>query len=139
GATVRPREGVPATLPTMSPPPYDADLVVVGAGIVGLATARAAVEARPGISVLVLDKEPTVAAHQTGHNSGVVHSGIYYRPGSLKATTVEAGRAALLAYCRERGLGLEVCGKVVVAAREDERPALEALAARAEANGVGVE
>lgn len=123
----------------MSPPPYDADLVVVGAGIVGLATARAAVEARPGISVLVLDKEPTVAAHQTGHNSGVVHSGIYYRPGSLKATTVEAGRAALLAYCRERGLGLEVCGKVVVAAREDERPALEALAARAEANGVGVE
>jgi L-2-hydroxyglutarate oxidase len=120
----------------MSPPPYDADLVVVGAGIVGLATARAATLARPGISVLVVDKEPAIAGHQTGHNSGVVHSGIYYRPGSLKAATVAAGRAELLAYCRERGLGLEQIGKVVVATDESERAGLAGLAERAAANGV---
>jgi (S)-2-hydroxyglutarate dehydrogenase len=116
--------------------PYDADLVVVGAGIVGLATARAAIQAHPGLQVLVLDKEDRIAAHQTGHNSGVVHSGIYYRPDSLKAHTVAAGRAELMAYARERGLHLDRCGKVIVATSEEERPRLLDLEERARANGV---
>jgi (S)-2-hydroxyglutarate dehydrogenase len=120
----------------MAPPPYDADLVVVGAGIVVLATARAAIEAHPGISVLVIDKEDRVAAHQTGHNSGVIHSGIYYRPGSMKADTVATGRAELIAYCLDRGLQVERCGKVIVATSEDERARLDDLAERARANGV---
>jgi (S)-2-hydroxyglutarate dehydrogenase len=119
--------------------PYDADLVVVGAGIVGLATARAAVEAHPGIEVLVIDKEGRVAAHQTGHNSGVVHSGIYYRPGSLKAQTVAAGRGELMDYCRNHGLHLDRCGKVIVATDENERPRLLELEQRAGANGVAAE
>lgn len=113
--------------------------MVVGAGIVGLATARAIARAHPGIDVVVVDKEPTVAAHQTGHNSGVVHSGLYYRPGSLKAQLVETGRAELIALCRERGLHLDVCGKVVVATSDAERDGLGELARRAEANGVGTE
>lgn len=121
----------------MAAPPYDADLVVVGAGIVGLATARAAVRAAPGLRVLVLDKESRLAAHQTGHNSGVVHSGVYYRPGSLKADLVATGRAELHAYCRERGLELEECGKVIVATHEAEIDTLTDLARRATANGIG--
>ena len=113
-------------------PPPTTDAIVIGAGIVGLATARALVEARPGTSVLVLDKERRVAAHQTGHNSGVVHSGVYYAPGSLKARLVGEGRRALLALCRERGLRLEVCGKVIVATDDREASGLRHLATRAE-------
>jgi (S)-2-hydroxyglutarate dehydrogenase len=120
----------------MPAPPSDADLVVVGAGIVGLATARAAVETRPGIRVVVLDKEQRIAAHQTGHNSGVVHSGVYYRPGSLKAQTVAEGRAELMAYCGERGLAIDRCGKVIVATEPDEVRRLHDLEGRARANGV---
>lgn len=114
----------------------DVDVVVVGAGIVGLATARALRSADPARRVLVVDKEDRVAAHQTGRNSGVVHSGVYYSPGSLKASLVRAGRAELVALCRERGLHLDVCGKVVVATRPDELGRLRALAERAAANGV---
>jgi L-2-hydroxyglutarate oxidase len=119
-------------------PRLDADVVVVGAGIVGLATARALQRRRPGGRVLVLDKEAGVGAHQTGHNSGVIHAGVYYPPGSAKARLCRAGRASLLRYCDERGIATEVCGKVVVATTPAERERLEALGRRAEANGLEV-
>lgn len=116
-----------------------ADLCVVGAGIVGLATAWAATKRRPGARVVVLEKEDSVAYHQTGRNSGVIHSGIYYKPGSLKAETCRAGRAALIDFCREHGISYELCGKVVVALDESELPALETIRERAVANGAQVE
>lgn len=116
-----------------------ADLCVVGAGIVGLATAWAATKRRPGARVVVLEKEDSVAYHQTGRNSGVIHSGIYYKPGSLKAETCRAGRAALIDFCREHGVSYELCGKVVVALDESELPALETIRERAVANGAQVE
>lgn len=122
-----------------NPDRLDADVVVVGAGIVGLATARALLRQRSDLRVAVIDKEPRVGAHQTGHNSGVVHSGVYYRPGSAKATTVAAGRHDLVAYCHERGLPLDRCGKVIVATRPDELDPLRELARRAESNGVTAE
>ena len=110
------------------------DVVVVGAGLVGLATARACT-AR-GASVAVLEAETQVAAHQSGRNSGVIHSGLYYAPGSLKARLCRAGRAALIAYCRERKIAHRLCGKVVVATREKERPRLAELERRGRANGL---
>lgn len=115
------------------------DVVVIGAGIVGLATARAVQDARPGTRIVVVDKEPVLARHQTGSNSGVVHSGLYYRPGSLKAALTVAGKVELERFCTERGVAWERCGKVVVATRPDELDALRTLAARAEANGVVAE
>lgn len=123
----------------MTSTPFDADVVVVGAGIVGLATARALVTQAPTLQVIVLDKEDRVAAHQSGHNSGVVHSGIYYRPGSTKASTVASGRAELIDYCRARGLAIDRCGKVIVATIDNELGPLHELAQRAEANGVTAE
>lgn len=108
---------------------------VVGAGIVGLAVARELARAR-GAEVTVLDKEHHIGAHQTGHNSGVVHAGIYYPPGSLKARLCREGVAMLKAYCAEHGLPYEEVGKLVVAAGRAERPRLAALAERARANGV---
>ena len=111
----------------------------MGAGIVGLATAWAATKRRPGARVVVLEKEDSVAYHQTGRNSGVIHSGIYYKPGSLKAETCRAGRAALIDFCREHGVSYELCGKVVVALDESELPALETIRERAVANGAQVE
>jgi L-2-hydroxyglutarate oxidase len=116
---------------------FDADVVVVGAGIIGLAAARA-VQQRRGGHVLVLDKADRTAAHQTGRNSGVVHSGLYYRPGSAKATLVAAGRARLEQYCRARGLPYDRCGKVVVATSASELRALGELERRGAANGVEV-
>ncbi len=116
----------------------DADVVVVGAGIVGLATARALVASRPDRSVVILDKEPAPARHQSGHNSGVIHSGIYYAPGSAKATMVRAGRGELLALCAEHAVPVDLCGKVVVAVNETQVGRLDALAARAAANGIEV-
>lgn len=115
------------------------DVVVIGAGIVGLATARAVQDARPGTRIVVVDKEPVLARHQTGSNSGVVHSGLYYRPGSLKAALTVAGKVELERFCTERGVAWERCGKVVVATRPTELDALRTLAARAEANGVAAE
>jgi L-2-hydroxyglutarate oxidase len=112
------------------------DLVVVGAGIVGLATARELLRRRPGQRLAVIDKEPRIGAHQTGHNSGVVHSGIYYAPGSLKARLCVAGARALYAYCEERGIPIERCGKVIVATEEAELGRLQALYERGLANGV---
>ena len=120
----------------MDLPPRSADLVVVGAGILGLAVTREALDRYPGIRVAVLEKEGHVAAHQTGHNSGVVHAGIYYAPGSLKAALCVAGNKAMYAYCDEHRIPYEQCGKVVVATDEDQIPLLDDLFARATHNGV---
>ena len=116
--------------------PGTVDVAIVGAGIVGLATARAIMLDRPDLAIAVLDKEPEVGAHQSGHNSGVLHAGLYYRPGSLKAQLTLEGRAELIDYCADRGIAHEVCGKLVVATTPDDLPALDVLAERAQANGV---
>lgn len=115
------------------------DVVIVGAGIVGLATARALVEACPGIRIALIEKEPRIAQHQTGNNSGVIHSGIYYKPGSLKARLTVEGKAELERYCKDKGVPHEMCGKVVVATRPEEIPQLDVLHERAKANGVPAE
>lgn len=112
------------------------DLVTVGGGIVGLATALAAVENHPRLRVAVVEKEDQVARHQTGHNSGVIHSGIYYRPGSLKARNCVAGAAAMIQFCRHHGIPHEVCGKVVVASNASETAGLQELMRRGTANGI---
>ena len=109
---------------------------IIGAGIVGLAIGRELTLRRPGRRVLVLEKEDRVAAHQTGHNSGVVHAGLYYPPGSLKARLCTRGRALLREYCAERSLPYRECGKLVVAVREEELGRLDSLAERARANAV---
>src|SRR4051812_28610687 len=96
----------------------EVDLAVVGGGIVGLATAYRFTRRFPGRTVVVLEKEARVAAHQTGHNSGVLHSGIYYKPGSLKAATCRAGKRAMEAFCAAEGIAHEICGKVIVAVNE---------------------
>jgi L-2-hydroxyglutarate oxidase len=112
------------------------DAVVVGAGIVGLASAIAILDRRPGAALVVLEKEAEVAAHQTGRNSGVIHSGLYYKPGSLKAATCLRGRSLLERFCETHGVPFERCGKVVVATRDDEVPRLEELERRGRANGL---
>jgi L-2-hydroxyglutarate oxidase LhgO len=112
------------------------DLVIVGGGIVGLATAREFLLRYPRLQLLVVEKEENLASHQSGHNSGVIHAGIYYAPGSLKAKACVAGRAALLDYCRERGIPFELSGKLIVALDESELPALNELMRRGIANGV---
>ncbi len=111
------------------------DVVVIGGGIVGMATAMAVLGRRPR-TLAVLEAEGELAAHQTGRNSGVIHSGIYYKPGSLKATLCVRGREALVRFCADRGVTTEICGKVIVATRDEEVSALEVLAERAAANGV---
>lgn len=112
------------------------DLLVIGAGIVGLATALEATRRFPQMRVLVVDKEDHVAAHQTGHNSGVIHSGIYYKTGSLKARNCVAGAARMKRFCQEQGIRFEECGKLVVATGAEEVPRLEQLQQRGTANGV---
>src|ERR1700686_583830 len=113
-----------------------ADVAVIGGGIVGLATAYQITRQFPGRRVVVLEKEPDLAHHQTGHNSGVLHSGIYYKPGSLKAANCRAGKAAIEAFCRDEGIPFDICGKVIVAVTQDEIPALERIYERGQANGV---
>jgi L-2-hydroxyglutarate oxidase len=113
-----------------------ADVLVVGGGIVGLASARALQIRLPGARVTVLEKEAALAAHQTGRNSGVIHSGIYYKPGSHKARNCREGKRLLEEFCAEEGIPFERCGKVIVATREDELPRLQALEERGRANGV---
>ena len=114
----------------------NADIVVVGGGIVGLATARESLRRRPGSEVVLLEKESAVARHQTGRNSGVVHAGIYYRPRSLKATLCRRGKSLLEDYARERAVPLDRCGKLVVATDSSQLPGLATLHERAIANGV---
>jgi L-2-hydroxyglutarate oxidase len=113
--------------------------IVVGGGIVGLAVAERLGSVDPDLDVLVLEKEPRIALHQTGRNSGVVHSGLYYKPGSKKAQNCRAGKALLEEFCRVENVPFERCGKVVVATREDELPALAELERRGRANGVELE
>jgi len=112
------------------------DITIIGGGIIGLATAREVTRRHPAAKVALLEKEDRLAAHQTGHNSGVIHSGIYYRPGSLKAKTCVGGARALVAFCQEQGVPHEICGKVVVATREEELSRLDELLRRGTANGV---
>jgi len=111
------------------------DITVIGGGIVGLATARALAQ-QSGIRVLLIEAESELAAHQTGNNSGVIHSGLYYKPGSLKAKNCVEGRIALYEYCEKNNIKHEKCGKVVVATREDEIPALNNLEQRGRENGL---
>ncbi|WP_031075990.1 L-2-hydroxyglutarate oxidase [Streptomyces sp. NRRL WC-3742] len=114
------------------------DVVVVGGGIVGLATAYALTQARPGLRLALLEKENAFAAHQTGRNSGVIHSGVYYRPGSYKARFAVAGAAEMVEFCREQGIPHEVTGKLIVATSAAELPRMATLAERGRANGIPV-
>jgi (S)-2-hydroxyglutarate dehydrogenase len=112
------------------------DVAVVGAGIVGLAVAREVLMRRPDSKVLVIDKANAVAQHQTGHNSGVIHAGVYYAPGSLKAQLCVQGAKLMYEFCEQNAIAFERCGKLIVAVKNDELPRLNDLEARARANGV---
>jgi len=116
--------------------PKRADVAIIGGGIVGLATAYQITQLYSGRRVVVLEKEADLAHHQTGHNSGVLHSGIYYKPGSLKAVNCRAGKRAMEAFCAAEGIAYEICGKVIVAVDDAELPALERIYERGQANGV---
>jgi (S)-2-hydroxyglutarate dehydrogenase len=122
-------------MPSTDPPP-ECDVVVVGAGIVGLATARELARRHDGLRVVVLERDPRIAAHQSGRTSGVIHAGIYYRPGSLKARLCVAGARELYSYCEEHGIGTLKSGKVIVATGEDELAALDELERRGRENKV---
>jgi L-2-hydroxyglutarate oxidase LhgO len=118
------------------PPPRESDFTVVGGGIVGLAVARQILSDNPGARLAVVEVEDRLAAHQTSHSSGVIHAGVYYEPGSLKARLCREGRNALFEYCDERAIPYEKNGKLIVATRESEIPALDRLETRARENGV---
>ncbi|MFN5169422.1 MAG: L-2-hydroxyglutarate oxidase [Cyclobacteriaceae bacterium] len=113
------------------------DALIVGGGIVGLATALQLQKQKPGLKLAVLEKESELARHQTGNNSGVIHSGIYYKPGSLKAQNCIRGYELLLAFCRQHDVPFELCGKVIVATEQHELPLLENLYQRGLQNGLG--
>lgn len=115
------------------------DVAVIGGGIVGLATAFQLSESNPARRIVVLEKESSVASHQTGRNSGVIHSGIYYRPDSLKAENCREGKKALVGFCEQHEITYEICGKVIVAVSSDEIPRLEAIYQRGVENGVACE
>lgn len=112
------------------------DVIIVGGGIVGLAVALELTKRFPRLRLLLLEKEDRVARHQSGHNSGVIHSGVYYKPGSLKAKLCVEGARAMVEFCRAHGIPHEVCGKVIVATRQEELHGLEELRRRGEANGI---
>lgn len=112
------------------------DVAIIGGGIVGLASAHRILAARPGLNLVLIEKEPELAIHQTGRNSGVLHSGLYYKPGSEKARLSVSGLQQMLAFCREHHIPHEQCGKVVVATHENELPRLETLWERGNANGL---
>ncbi|MET9855168.1 L-2-hydroxyglutarate oxidase [Streptomyces sp. NPDC006450] len=116
----------------------DCDVLVIGGGIVGLSTAHALAGLAPGTRVVVLEKEDGPARHQTGRNSGVIHSGIYYKPGSLKARFAVRGAAEMVKFCTEHGIPHEVTGKLIVATGRDELPRLHALVQRGRENGIPV-
>jgi len=118
----------------------DFDIIVIGGGIVGLASAYKIAQNHPGISIAVLDKEEQIAAHQTGHNSGVIHSGLYYKPGSYKARNCTKGRKELVAFAKEHGIPYEICGKIIVATKEKELTNLEQVFNNGLENGIeGIE
>lgn len=110
--------------------------VIIGGGIIGLATAHRILQDRSDARVTVVEKETTVGSHQTGHNSGVIHAGVYYRPGSLKARLSVAGNRSMVEFCKDHGIAVDVCGKLIVATSLDELPRLHALHERAVANGL---
>lgn len=112
------------------------DLIVIGGGIVGCAAALTISSRDPSLKIILLEKEAQLASHQTGHNSGVIHAGLYYQPGSMKASTCASGREALYRFCADHGIPHQRCGKVVVAVDESELPALEELERRGHANGL---
>src|SRR5690349_15616649 len=114
------------------------DYAIVGGGIVGLAVAWRLLQRKPEARLVVIEKEPDWARHQTGRNSGVIHSGIYYKPGSLKAKMCREGNRQMLEFCQTHGLKYEICGKVIVATEQDELPRLDALCERGLANGLAV-
>jgi L-2-hydroxyglutarate oxidase len=112
------------------------DIIIIGGGIIGLATALKLKEARPELKIALLEKENKIVCHQTGNNSGVIHSGIYYKPGSLKALNCITGYSALLKFCQEENISYEICGKLIVATRGEELPGLENLFQRGLQNGL---
>lgn len=112
------------------------DIAVIGAGVVGLSFAMQASEQFPYLRILILEKEDCVARHQTGHNSGVIHSGVYYKPGSRKAQMCVAGAREMVEFCAHHGIAHEVCGKLIVATTDEESARLEELKTRGEANGL---
>lgn len=114
----------------------EAAVGIIGGGILGLATAYRLTEKNPSRQVIILEKEAGLAHHQTGHNSGVLHSGIYYKPGSLKAINCREGKKAMEAFCAAEGIDYDICGKVIVATNEKELPALQNIYERGQANGV---
>src|SRR5512133_3513821 len=103
------------------------DVIVIGGGIVGLATALSIKKTSPGIKLAILEKEPRIASHQTGNNSGVIHSGLYYKPGSLKALNCISGYQKLIDFCEKYTIPYELCGKLVVATNKEEMPLLDDL------------
>lgn len=130
---------IPPARPTSwSAPPSACDYAVVGGGIIGLAVARALGRRYPSARIVLFEREHAVGLHQTGHNSGVIHRGVYYRPGSAKARLCVRGSRQMVAYCQERGVNVREVGKLVVAVSPRQLPALDALEARARANGVPI-
>jgi (S)-2-hydroxyglutarate dehydrogenase len=127
-----------ASLSTGSGAGYDCDVLIVGGGIVGMSTAYAITKSAPGTRVLVLEKEDGTGRHQTGRNSGVIHSGIYYRPGSLKARFAVRGAAEMVKFCAEHGISHDVTGKLIVATEREELPRLHALIQRGRQHGIPV-
>jgi (S)-2-hydroxyglutarate dehydrogenase len=112
------------------------DVIVIGGGILGLSTALRILQSRPETRLVLIEKESEIAQHQTGHNSGVLHSGLYYKPGSLKATNCRNGYAQMLEFCQQESIPHEVCGKIVVATIDAELPRLDELHRRGVANGL---
>ena len=114
------------------------DFVIIGGGIVGLCTAMALGQTYPQAKIAVLEKESQWAFHQTGHNSGVIHSGIYYKPGSFKAQFCREGNRSMVEFCQQHNIDYDICGKVIVAVEDKELPLLENLYCRGLANGLNV-
>src|SRR5262245_54561589 len=130
--------GEPADLDPAGRAGSPLDVAVIGAGLIGLATAMALLKERPALRLAVLEKEGSIASHQSGHNSGVIHAGLYYKPGSLKARFCSEGRKALAEFADSRGIPYLLSGKLVVASDESELGRLGDLAERGRANGLAL-